>query len=196
MGLIHHIDPVERRIYLSQETVDASIHPIDIYKEMRTLRRTDETLRPYDVFLKAYGNVPKGSGKYTERYVVCINGTKIVPYDTSQILTITGTIITDDGYEGVYCFDRSKLSPGIEVDINYVPPQVEVIQIGQQEVLTKLDTIEAKIDEILDIEEGNWKISNNQMIFYSRNGNELMRFNLFNKVGTPSETDVYSRERV
>ena len=136
MALIDYIDAANRRIYLSSETVDASIHPIDIYTEMRTLRRTDETLRAYDVFLKAYGNVPKGSGKYTEKYVVCQLGTKIVPYDTAHALTITGTIITDDGYEGVHCFDRSLLSSDVTVDINYVPPQVEVITINTGSGLT------------------------------------------------------------
>jgi len=137
MAIIDHIDPVNRRIYLSSETVDAEVHPIDIYVEMRALRRTDESLRSFDVFLKAYGNVPKGGGKYTERYVVCQSGTKIVPYDTSHALTITGTIITDDGYEGIYCFDRSLLSDGVTVDINYVPPQVEIIKVNVGSGLTQ-----------------------------------------------------------
>ena len=130
MALIDHVDSNNRRIYLSAETVDASIHPIDIYKEMRALRRLDESLRPYDVFLKAYGNVSKGAGKYTERYVICQSGTKLVPYDTTHVLTVTGTILTDDGQEGVYCFDRSLLSAGVVVDINYQPPQVEVITVS------------------------------------------------------------------
>lgn len=130
MALISSIDPVTRRIYLSLATVGTTIHPIDIYKEMRTLRATDEALRPFDTFLKAYGNVSKGSGKYTERYVQTVQGTRIVPYDSSQELTINGTIITDDGFEGVSCFDRTLLSPTTVVDINYVPPQVEIIVIG------------------------------------------------------------------
>lgn len=130
MALIDHIDPINRRIYLSASTVDATVHPIDIYKEMRGLRATDETLRPFDVFIKSYGNVYKGSGKYTERYIVLQKGTLIVPYDTSHTLTIVGTVITDDGKEGVYCFDRSSLSAGVSVNINYVPPQVEVIVIS------------------------------------------------------------------
>jgi len=127
--MIASIDGENRLIYLDASTVNASIHPIDIYKEMRTMRAADESLRKYEVFLKAYGNVPTGNGKATERGVQTIDGTTIVPYDVSQILTITGTIITDDGNAGVYCFNRSGLSPSVEVDINYVPPQVEVITI-------------------------------------------------------------------
>lgn len=75
------------------------------------------------------GNIPKGAGKYTERYATLIEGARIVPYDTSQSLTINGTIITDDEQEGIACFDRSPLSANTVVDINYVPPQVEVIVV-------------------------------------------------------------------
>ena len=128
MALIESIDGPNRLIYLSVDTVDTEVHPIDIYKEMRELRKTDESLRKYDVFLQAYGNVSKGSGKYTERYVVEIDGTRIIPYDANSFLTITGTIITDDGNEGIDCFDRSGLT--YRVDINYIPPQVEVIVIS------------------------------------------------------------------
>lgn len=128
--MIASIDGQNRLIYLDASTVNASIHPIDIYKEMRTVRRLDSSLRQYEVFLKAYGNVPKGGGKATERYVQTINGTTIVPFDSSQVLSVTGTIITDDGFEGVYCFNRAYLSPSVEVDINYIPPQVEVITIS------------------------------------------------------------------
>jgi len=128
MALIESIDGPNRLIYLSVDTVDAEVHPIDIYKEMRELRRTDESLRKHDVFLQAYGNVFKGSGKYTERYVVEIAGTRIIPYDADSFLTIIGTIITDDGQEGIACFDRSELV--YQVDINYIPPQVEVITVS------------------------------------------------------------------
>jgi hypothetical protein len=40
-----------------------------------------------------------------------------------------GTIITD-GQEGIACFDRSPISSPIRVDINYVPPQVEVVTVS------------------------------------------------------------------
>ena len=130
MALISYIDGPNRRIYLSADTIGVDVHPIDVYKEMRTLRRTDEALRSFDVFLTAYGNVDKGGGKATERYVQCMSGTRIVPFDTTHVLTIIGTIITDDGLEGVYCFDRSLLTSSTTVDINYIPPQVEIITIS------------------------------------------------------------------
>jgi hypothetical protein len=149
MAIIDHIDPENRKIYLSSDTVNTSINPIDIYKEMRTLRRENENLRPYDVFIKAYGHIPKGNNKYTERYIVLQKGTLIVPYDTSHILTITGTILTDDGHEGVDCFDRIDLSSDTVVDINYVPPQVEIIAVNTGAGGNcNLDSLSNKVDSI------------------------------------------------
>lgn len=130
MSLISHIDGPNRDIYLSADTVGMSIHPVDLYKEVRTLRRNNEALRVFLPFLSARGNDSKGAGKFTERFVVCQSGTRIIPYNISHTLTVTGTIITDDGQEGIACFDRSPLSPTTRVDINYVPPQVEVITVS------------------------------------------------------------------
>ena len=130
--MIDHIDPINRLIYLDDSTPDTEIHPIDIYREVRQLRRTDESLRPYDMFMTYKGaekKNPDGS-KRTERYGVLLKGTLIVPYDTSHHLTITGTLITDDGQEGQYCFQRANLSDGVVVDIDYAPKQVEVITVS------------------------------------------------------------------
>jgi hypothetical protein len=52
------------------------------------------------------------------------------------------------------------------------------------------------LEKFYDIEAGNWKIENNQMIFYKIDGSELMRFDLFDKNGNPSENDVFERRRV
>ena len=131
MTIISSIDPAPpARIYLHSDTVGAEVHPVDIYKEVRALRGSDESLRPYDMFCSMFGNVAKGGGKFTERYLRLNNGCRIVPYDTDHEITITGTLITDDGTEGVAAFDRSALSPSSIVDINYVPPQVEVVTIN------------------------------------------------------------------
>jgi len=141
MTLIASIDPNLRRIYLHADTVGASIHPIDIYKEMRTLRRIDETLRPYDVFMTSSGHEAKDliGVKYTERLVKLLLGTRIVPFDTDHELVVTGSIISDDGYEGVGCFDRSPLNASTQVDITYEPKQVEVIEINTGSAVTQQD---------------------------------------------------------
>lgn len=130
MTIIASIDGTlsPRLVYLHLDTVGTTLHPIDIYKAMRTLRGSDESLRKFDLFMQADGNVSKGGGKFTERYVTLLN-TRIVPYDTSHVLTINGTLITDDGQEGIFAFDKAPLSPTTSVDIAYIPPQVEVIEV-------------------------------------------------------------------
>jgi len=129
MAVIASIDGPNRLIYLHADTQDAEIDPMDIYKEMRTFRRTDEELRKFDVFLRGSGYEPKGAGKFTPKLVTCLLGTRIVPYDATHELTITTEIITDEATAGIACFDRTSLSGGVEVDINYVPQQVELIEL-------------------------------------------------------------------
>jgi hypothetical protein len=142
MALIDYIDGANRDIYLHEDTVGASIHPIDVYKEYRTLRRTTEALRVWAPLMLAKGNDAKGGGKFTERYVVLLDGARVVPYNVSHTLTVVGTVITDDGQEGISCFDRSPLSGTTIVDINYVPPQVEVITISTGDAAT-IATVQA-----------------------------------------------------
>ena len=55
------------------------------------------------------------------------------------------------------------------------------------------DTIKDLVNRVLDIEEGNWEIVNHQMIFYDRNGQEILRFNLYDKYGNPSERNIFKR---
>lgn len=142
MTLIASIDGPTRRVFLHADTAGADVHPIDVYKEMRTLRRSSESLRGFDLFMEAAGNVSKGGGKFTERFVTLLDGTRLVPFDTPHELTITGTIITDDGQEGIAAFDRSSLSVSTVVDINYVPPQVEVIEVQVGSAVTPQDILD------------------------------------------------------
>jgi|TARA_R110000851_G_scaffold230898_5_gene383694 hypothetical protein len=131
MAVIDIIDPVNRLIYLHADTVGVDLDPMEIYYEMRTLRRNgNEAMRGQDVFLTGEGNVPTVPGKGTERFVICVGGTRIVPFDVNQNLSVIGKIITDDGFEGRGCFDRSLLSVTTEVNIDYTPPQVETITIA------------------------------------------------------------------
>ena len=157
MSLIASIDGDTRRVYLGPDTVGADVHPIDIYREMRAFRSSDESLRKYNLFMKADGNVPKGGGKATERYVTLLEGTRLVPFNTTHEITITGTIITDTGEEGIECFDRTPLNANSNVNINYVPPQVEVITIPSGSGLsveqdTLLNELHSGINKIVHVD--------------------------------------------
>ena len=145
MPVISSIDPTTRRVFLAADTVGVDLEPMDIYREMRTLRRTNETLRQYDLFLEAFGNEDIGGGSFTPRFVRLLQGTRIVPFDTDHELTVVGSLITDDGQSGTACFDRSPLSVSTVVDINYRPPQVEVIQVNTGSGVTPGDVTDISV---------------------------------------------------
>lgn len=197
MAVIDYIDGPNRDIYLSSDTVSTDFEPMDAYKEMRALRRTDENLRKYDVFLQAKGYEPTGGGKFTARYVVQLEGTRFIPYGTSHELTVIGTVITDDGQSGVNCFDRGPLSPSVIVDINYIPPQVEIIELGTSGLTPSesaaLLNLETDVSWIKNMEQGEWKIEEDQMIFYDVGSVEIARFNLFDANGQPTMEHVFRR---
>lgn len=144
--MVDYIDGENRLIYLDASTANASIHPIDIFKEVRTMRKVDENLQKYLSFIRADGNVLKAGVKSTERYVTLLDGTRIVPYDTSHTLTLTGTIITDDGNEGKDCFNKTLLTIGSNVDINYFPPQVEIITVITGSAVTAQDKLDIALE--------------------------------------------------
>ena len=127
---IDSIELSEKRIYLAAGVRE--YHPVDdIYKEVRALRRTDESLRSFDMPLVASGNVSKGGGKFTPRLVTFRFGWKIVPEDVSHTLTITGEQITEDGQSGAAVIDFGPISSTSKIVVNYEPPSAEIIVIKE-----------------------------------------------------------------
>ena len=122
MAVVASWDFVNRRIYMSA----AVWHPHDIYTEYRAYRRMAEAARQYAPLLRMEGNVNKGGGKSTPRYMVLLDGTKVVPVDGSAepVTDITGEIFADDQTDFI---DVSGLM--VAPRINYAPPAAEIIQI-------------------------------------------------------------------
>jgi hypothetical protein len=90
---------------------------------------------------------------------------------------------------GSYIQSIPLVAPPIDVDLTPVTNQLNIME-------DKLDDININIHRLLDIQEGNWKILDYQMVFYTRTGQELLRYNLFDKEGTLSDVEVFSREKV
>lgn len=138
MPVIDRIDLEAKRIYLAAGV--RQYHPVaDIYRELRALRRTDHTLRGFDVPVVASGNVPKGGGKYTPRYATFRQGWRVVPEDVSHTLYVSGEQITDDGQAGPAVIDTALLSPGVNVMVHYEPPAAEIIRVETGSGVTAQD---------------------------------------------------------
>ena len=133
-NLVDHIDYVNKRIYLSALTVDATIDTMDIYREIRTRRRLYDADRLFKPIIIGGGGIPKIPGvSYTPTYVQLLHGCRIVPYGgVSHKLKIVRDTFTDDGKVGRDCFDRTSLPPGIVVDIDIDFPEIEIRTVTVQ----------------------------------------------------------------
>ena len=78
-----------------------------------------------------------------------------------------------------------------------IEPSTNVtVQLAQSSsaTISALATMESDLAFIKQIEQGRWKIANNQMIFYDTDGTTPIRtFNLKGKSGEATETNVYER---
>jgi len=125
-------DGANRRIYLKPDVSD--YYPIDdIYTEYRHERRTNESFRVWDALLRAEGNVPKGAGAFTPRYVVLLDGTKIVPYDNITQINQLGDMITDDPDVDPTLYDISTLT--VPKVIYIKPSEAETIQLNNASIV-------------------------------------------------------------
>lgn len=124
MPVVASFDGAARRIYLDVSTVNAVWDPVDIYREYRALRRTDEAFRVWDPFMEYVGNQPKGNGKATPRYMLLKDGVKIIPFDAAGFTEADGEILTDDQTDP---FDVTMMTNSVVV--KYSPADAEIVYV-------------------------------------------------------------------
>lgn len=130
MPVVASVDYAAKRIYLAAQTVDADLDTMDVYREVRALRRTTEAHRRYKPMIEAGGNLVKITGvSRTPAYVRLLYGCRIVPYNVSHKVRLVRDTFTDDGLAGRDCFDRTPLSVSVDVDIDVDFPEVEIREV-------------------------------------------------------------------
>lgn len=130
--IIDSIDGATRRIFLRQGV--SNYFPIeDLYHEYRNRRRLDtDGIRKYNPLLRAEGNIPKGRGAFTPRYVVLLEGCKVVPFNETLQLNQLGDMITDDPDTDSSLYDISGLT--VPKPIFITPSESETIQLNTAEI--------------------------------------------------------------
>ena len=152
MPLVESVDYPNKRIFLSADTIGVAVLPIDIYTEMRERRRLNaDNDRKFFPMVTAFGNEPAGPTN-TPRFTDLAADVRLVPFNSQHTLNIRGLLISrEDGLAGTQLFDRSTLTE--KVNIDYQPPQVEIITVSSGSGLsteqdTKLTNIEALLSDV------------------------------------------------
>lgn len=141
MDIIEEANLLTKLIRLKPGTT--AYHPVDdIYREMRFIRAHDISLRVMDNPVEARGNIAKGGGKFTSRLAIYNDGWLVKPADESHVLKVTGEQISDIGTSGVALMQMAQFSPGVNVSVEYAPPDTEIVVITTGSAVTPQDLID------------------------------------------------------
>ena len=132
MPLVDFVDYPNKRIYLSADTVNTSIDTLDVYREVRALRRINDNHRKFKPMIIAGGNIQKTPTTFTQSYVQLLYGCRIVPFDVSHHILLIRETFTDDDLIGHEVFDRLPLSTTttVDVDVNVSEVEVRIVTTG------------------------------------------------------------------
>lgn len=124
MAYIASEDYTNKRIYLHPDTFSmVEIDLINVYQEHIIRRKLNVNgERNFTKMVLAFGNEDIG-GEFTPRYVDLQQNVRLVPHDASHtpLITPTPLISRAESLSGSALFDRSSLTGGVEVDIDYRP---------------------------------------------------------------------------
>jgi hypothetical protein len=130
MSTVASVDYVNKRIYLSADTVGVPLDTLDVYRDVRALRRVTEGHRKYRMMIVTGGNIQKTATTYTPPYVQLLYGCFIVPYDTAHSLLIIRDTFSDDGRTGTECFDRSTVNSEVDLDYSVDKVETRIVSVG------------------------------------------------------------------
>lgn len=132
-NLVESVDYLSKKIYLSAFTENKPLDTIFVYTEVQALRRSVESHQSFLPMIRAGGNVEIIPGvSATQPYVQLLRGCRIVPYDSNHFIRLVRETFTDDGLEGIDCFDRSTLSSRVDIDIDI--DKIEIKELDVTEV--------------------------------------------------------------
>ena len=119
---------------------------------------------------------------------------------TGGIIHIHGAVTIEDNSGGAVTvdehtdFDITAEHVWDELSAGHTDPStMGSIKVDTANILAENIDIASDLAFIKNIESGEWKIENNQMIFYAPGGAELIRFDLYGKDGGGADEDVYRR---
>lgn len=160
MALVDSVDYPNKRIYLGADSVGINLDTLDVYREVRAMRRTNVADRRYYRIIEAGGNIQKTATTFTPAYVQLLQGARLVPFDVSQNLCICRETFTDDGFQGKDVFDRTTLSPttNVNIDVDVKEVEIRLVETGvsgltaaESADLALIDTVNTLLETVKDL---------------------------------------------
>jgi len=138
---VDRLDILNKIVFIKDDVT--AFHPVDdMYTEVRSIRRIDESARVKDNPVSAQGNEPAGAN-FTPRRAVLNDGWRIgLEFQSNWDLSISGEIISDDGFAGAQLVKLDYLPAGVSALVNYTPPSSEVITVATGGGLTAEQSIQ------------------------------------------------------
>ena len=142
---VDRLDILQKIVFIKLDVL--SFHPVDdIYPEVRSIRRVDESVRVMDNPVSAQGNDPAGSN-FTPKWVVLNGGWRIgIEFPSDWVLSVLGEMISDDGFAGAQLVKPEYLPDGVSALVNYTPPSSEVISVA-----TPVNVVTGDLSEVTDL---------------------------------------------
>ena len=128
-----------------------------------------------------------------------VSGWRIRPYEADHEFRLNGNLYSIDPTVPMFTPTLGAFSVSIFIERSSLTQMLTVEGGNGESVWTTAEKnlILDDVSLIRKIEEGRWKIVNNQMIFYDSDGvTPLKTFNLFDKEGAPTEVEPFERNPV
>lgn len=126
--VIDSIDGAARRIYL-KSGVDTFNWVDDIYHEYLYRRSISEELQSFTPLMEARGGEARGNGNFIFRYLVLLEGTRLVPFNEENYIAVTGEAVNDDADVNPNPIDTSSIT--YPMVIYLTPSTAELIRVEE-----------------------------------------------------------------
>lgn len=136
MPVVASVDYTNKLIYLTSECFLATFDTMDVYREVRALRRTTLDHRKFFPIIIGGGNIQKRPGFFTQPYVQLLFGTRLIPPDQAGEITLIRDTFDDTGSAGADVFDRSGLTSNIDIVVAVDAVEVREIATGGNDPAT------------------------------------------------------------
>lgn len=190
MPVVSEFDPANKYIKLADlNTIKAQ----DIYNEAKQWEASNQGM-VHPCPLMSTGYAPLGGGAYTDKIFMLTNGWKLKPYSGTYILTILGTIITDDESPRIVPPDSGQVQVVFQVVSQGIIAAPVVTDQDKQDIAnlvwqhTTGLNLSNRVFLLKKIETNRWRIANNQLIIYDDDGTTPLK--VFNLSG--EQTKPYS----